>query len=110
MAFGQGNPGHSIKGEFKLRHAERGVLSMARSPHPDSAGSQFFICFGPQRYLDGQYAVFGKVYSGFNVVDALEKAANPRARNGENPLKKIYIKEIVILNKNDHDYKVEKVK
>jgi peptidyl-prolyl cis-trans isomerase B (cyclophilin B) len=77
LGQGYGNPGYSIKGEFKangfkneLKHS-RGVLSMARSQSPDSAGSQFFIMHMDSPHLDGQYAAFGKVTSGLDVVDAI---------------------------------------
>ena len=74
---GMGGPGYCIKGEFffngfknELRH-KRGVLSMARSQSPNSAGSQFFIMHEDSKHLDGQYAAFGKVTSGLEVVDAI---------------------------------------
>ncbi len=74
---GMGGPGYCIKGEFfyngvknDLKH-KRGVLSMARSSSPNSAGSQFFIMHEDSRHLDGQYAAFGKVISGMEVVDAI---------------------------------------
>ena len=74
---GMGGPGYSIKGEFaqngfrnELLH-DRGVLSMARAMHPNSAGSQFFIMHEPAPHLDGQYAAFGKVTEGMDVVDAI---------------------------------------
>ncbi len=74
---GMGGPGYCIKGEFffngfknDLRH-KRGVLSMARSSSPNSAGSQFFIMHEDAKHLDGQYASFGKVTSGMEVVDAI---------------------------------------
>ena len=75
---GMGGPGYSIKGEFRrngfrqntLRHTA-GVLSMARAQNPDSAGSQFFIMHKDAPYLDGEYAAFGKVTEGMDVVDAI---------------------------------------
>lgn len=74
---GMGGPGYSIKGEFAhngvkndLRH-DRGVLSMARAMHPNSAGSQFFIMVEAAPHLDGQYASFGKVTEGMEVADAI---------------------------------------
>ena len=77
---GTGGPGYHIKGEFKsngfenpVKH-ERGVLSMARAQHPDSAGSQFFVMHADAEYLDGQYAAFGKVIEGMDVVDAIASA------------------------------------
>lgn len=89
---GMGGPGYSIKGEFSangfkndLKHSE-GVLSMARSRMPDSAGSQFFIMHHPALHLDGQYASFGKVVDGMEVVkeiaksrtDAMDKPLEPQ--------------------------------
>ncbi|MGI6169575.1 MAG: peptidylprolyl isomerase [Christensenellales bacterium] len=77
---GMGGPGHNIKGEFSsngvdnpLKH-ERGVISMARSQMPDSAGSQFFIMHADSPHLDGQYAAFGKVVDGMDVVDEIAAA------------------------------------
>ncbi len=74
---GTGGPGYSIKGEFSgnggtntIKH-ERGVISMARSSDPDSAGSQFFIMHADAPFLDGQYAAFGKVVSGIETVDEI---------------------------------------
>ena len=74
---GMGGPGHQIKGEFasngvknNLKHT-RGVISMARSMHPNSAGSQFFIMHADAPHLDGSYAAFGKVVEGMDVVDAI---------------------------------------
>ena len=76
---GTGGPGYSIKGEFSangvkndLSH-ERGVISMARAMSYDSAGSQFFICHADSQFLDGQYAAFGRVISGLDVVDRIAK-------------------------------------
>ena len=75
---GTGGPGYHIKGEFSgngfsqndIAH-ERGVLSMARAQHPDSAGSQFFVMHADADYLDGQYAAFGKVIEGMETVDEI---------------------------------------
>ena len=74
---GMGGPGYSIKGEFNyngvennLKHS-RGVLSMARAQHPDSAGSQFFIVHADAPHLDGQYAAFGKLVEGEDVLDSI---------------------------------------
>ena len=96
---GAGGPGYSIKGEFanndfpnELKH-ERGVLSMARTNIPDSAGSQFFIMAADATHLDGDYAAFGKVYNGFETVDAIVNAprgANDRP-NEDQVMKKVTI-------------------
>ena len=86
---GMGGPGYTIKGEFSangvvnnLKH-ERGVLSMARAMDPDSAGSQFFIMHETSPHLDGQYAAFGKVIEGMDVVDRI---ANVRTDYSDKPL------------------------
>ena len=78
---GTGGPGYSIKGEFAINGVKndlshkRGVISMARSMGYDTAGSQFFICHADSTFLDGQYAAFGKVTEGLEVVDALADVA-----------------------------------
>lgn len=81
---GMGGPGYSIKGEFNhngfkndLKH-ERGVLSMARSFMPDSAGSQFFIMHKDSPHLDGEYAGFGKVIEGIEIIDKIAKEKTDR--------------------------------
>ena len=101
---GMGGPGYCIKGEFffngfknELRH-KRGVLSMARSSSPNSAGSQFFIMHEDSKHLDGQYAAFGKVTSGIEVVDAI--AATKTDRN-DRPLNDQKIVSITIDTKGE---------
>ncbi len=76
---GTGGPGWTVKAEFNERMHEKGVLSMARSQHPDSAGSQFFVCLGRERcqHLDRNYTAFGKVTSGIETIDKI--AATPLA-------------------------------
>lgn len=100
LGTGTGGPGWQIKGEFAgngvkndLRHT-RGVLSMARSMMPNSAGSQFFIMHEDAPHLDGQYAAFGKVVSGIEVVDeiaAVETDYNDKPRTPQ-VMKRVYIK------------------
>ena len=70
---GSGGPGYTIKGEFttKKKHL-RGTLAMARTPDPDSAGSQFYICLAPAPFLDGKYAIFGQVTKGMELVDQIK--------------------------------------
>ena len=94
---GTGGPGYEIKGEFAangvkndLKHT-RGLLSMARAMDPDSAGSQFFIMHADAPHLDGQYAAFGKVTSGMEVVDQI---ASVRTDFRDKPLKAQRIKSI----------------
>lgn len=96
---GMGGPGYQIKGEFSqngfkndLRHT-RGVLSMARSMMPDSAGSQFFIMHETSPHLDGAYAAFGKITEGMDVVD---KIANVQTSYGDRPVKEQKIKSITV--------------
>ncbi|MBQ3002447.1 MAG: peptidylprolyl isomerase [Clostridia bacterium] len=94
---GMGGPGHSIKGEFAMNGIKnplshtRGVISMARSQHPDSAGSQFFIMHADGKFLDGQYAAFGKVTEGIEVVDRIAETATNRA---DRPIEEQKIKTI----------------
>ena len=103
---GTGGPGYSIKGEFRgngfdnpLRH-KRGVISMARSMHPDSAGSQFFICDADDLFLDGQYAAFGKVLEGMDVVDKI--ARSPKDRR-DKPLKPVVIAKAVLVDETSEE-------
>jgi len=83
--WGTGGPGHQVKAEFNDKPHVRGVLSMARSNHPDSAGSQFFICHGDPRFLDRQYTAFGKLIKG---DDVLEKIATTPTVPGDRPVAK----------------------
>ncbi|MBE0475517.1 MAG: peptidylprolyl isomerase [Coriobacteriia bacterium] len=71
-ALGTGGPGFNVRAEFNSRKHVTGTLAMARSESPDSAGSQFYICLGPQPFLDGNYTVFGQVTSGMDVVESIE--------------------------------------
>jgi len=68
---GTGGPGYNLKAEFSAKPHKRGILSMARAAHPDSAGSQFFICVGDVPSLDGKYTVWGEVVKGMDVVDKI---------------------------------------
>jgi peptidyl-prolyl cis-trans isomerase B (cyclophilin B) len=90
---GMGGPGYSIKAEFNDTPHKRGVLSMARSQDPNSAGSQFFIVVKDAAFLDGQYTAFGKVLSGMTVADQIVNA--PRDRR-DNPNERIEMKVKVI--------------
>ena len=93
---GMGGPGYSIKAEFNDTRHDRGVLSMARSQDPNSAGSQFFICVKDAHFLDGQYTAFGKVTKGMEVADKIVSA--PRDGN-DNPLEPISMKIVIKSNK-----------
>lgn len=77
---GTGGSGQKLKAEFSQAHHERGTVSMARSQSPDSADSQFFICFAPAPFLDGKYTIFGQVSSGMEYVDGIKHG--DEARNG----------------------------
>ncbi len=96
---GTGGPGYSIKGEFASNGVEntikhtRGVISMARSMDPDSAGSQFFIMHADAPHLDGQYAAFGKVESGMEIIDEIAEA---KTGYSDDPLEDIVIERIYI--------------
>jgi peptidyl-prolyl cis-trans isomerase B (cyclophilin B) len=96
---GTGGPGYTIKGEFSsngvnnpLKH-DRGVISMARAMDPDSAGSQFFIMHKDAPYLDGQYAAFGKVIKGIEVVD---KIASVKTTFNDRPISPVIIESITL--------------
>ena len=97
--IGTGGPGYSIKGEFtkngfnnELKHT-KGVLSMARSMMPDSAGSQFFIMHETSSHLDGQYAAFGEITEGIDIVD---KIADCKTDFNDKPLEDQIIKSITV--------------
>ena len=100
MGVGMGGPGYTIKGEFRsaafkgndLKH-DRGVLSMARTMNPHSAGSQFFVMVAKAPHLDGEYAAFGKVIEGMEVADAIVSA--PRDRS-DKPLEDQRMKTVTV--------------
>ena len=92
---GTGGPGFTMKAEFNDKPHKRGILSMARAAHPDSAGSQFFICVADSYFLDKQYTVFGEVKSGMDVVD---KIVSQQRDKNDNPLERIEMK-VKILEK-----------
>jgi peptidyl-prolyl cis-trans isomerase B (cyclophilin B) len=91
---GTGGPGYRIKAEFNNIKHQLGVLSMARSQEPDSAGSQFFICLGDLPNLDGKYTVFGTTIEGIDVVKAIGKVATDA---NDKPLKPVIIKSVKIV-------------
>ena len=93
---GTGGPGYSINAEFNDIPHKRGILSMARSQNPNSAGSQFFIVVKDSLFLDHQYTVFGKVIEGMDVADRIVAVERDRS---DNPLKKIAINSIKIEKK-----------
>jgi peptidyl-prolyl cis-trans isomerase B (cyclophilin B) len=90
---GQGGPGYALKAEFNEKSHKRGTLSMARAAHPDSAGSQFFICVADSPFLDKKYSVFGEVASGIEVADQVVSQARDA---NDNPLERIEMKVKII--------------
>jgi len=101
---GMGGPGYSIKGEFSgnghpnpIKH-KRGVISMARAMSPDSAGSQFFIMHQDSPHLDGQYAAFGHVTAGMEVVDEIATAPTDRR---DRPKEDIRIKTVEVVDEGE---------
>ncbi len=96
--YGSGDPGYRIKAEFNDHSHQRGVLSMAREPDPNSAGCQFFICLGPLPRLDHQYTTFGKLIKGDDVLEKISDTPVTMA-NGEKskPTKRITINKIEIV-------------
>ena len=103
---GMGGPGYSIKGEFNANGVkndlvhDRGVISMARSQHPDSAGSQFFLMHKDSPHLDGQYAAFGKIIEGIEVVDKIAKTKTGR----QDRPKEDQVMETVTVELNGYEY------
>jgi peptidyl-prolyl cis-trans isomerase B (cyclophilin B) len=93
-SWGTGGPEHRVKAEFNDRPHVRGVLSMARSQDPNSAGSQFFICHQDSRFLDRQYTAFGKLIKG---DDVLEKIATTATRPQDRPIKRMGVESIRIV-------------
>src|SRR3989441_3637 len=101
-SYGEGGPGYKIKAEFNDRSHERGVISMARSFDPDSAGSQFFICLASVPRLDHQYTTFGKLIKGDEVLGKIGDMPVTRSSSGENskPTKRVVIESIKIVPAN----------
>jgi peptidyl-prolyl cis-trans isomerase B (cyclophilin B) len=92
--WGTGGPGYKVDAEFNDKAHVRGVLSMARSQDPNSAGSQFFICHGDPRFLDKQYTAFGKLIKG---DDVLEKIATTETLPGDRPKKRMALESVKIV-------------
>src|SRR5437870_2561314 len=98
-SYGQGGPDYKIKAEFNDHPHDRGVISMARSSDPDSAGSQFFICLAPVHRLDHQYTTFGTLIRGDNVLEKIGNTPVERNAQGEpsKPTKRVVIDSIKIV-------------
>ena len=92
--WGTGDPGYKIDAEFNKKSHTKGVLSMARSQDPNSAGSQFFICHGDAGFLDGQYTAFGKLIKGEDVLD---KIATTPTTPPDRPVKRVNVESIKIV-------------
>jgi peptidyl-prolyl cis-trans isomerase B (cyclophilin B) len=99
---GTGGPGYKIKAEFNEKPHVRGILSMARSQQPDSAGSQFFICLADARFLDRQYTAFGEVIKGDDVLEKIGNIPTTANRGGERskPTKRVGVQSVKIVPAN----------
>ena len=93
---GMGGPGYTIKAEFNNTPHDRGIISMARSQDPNSAGSQFFVVVKASDFLDNQYTAFGKVIKGMDVVD---KIVNVPRDSKDNPDERVEMKSVKIVNR-----------
>ena len=98
-SYGEGGPGYNIKAEFNDHGHDRGVISMARGPDPDSAGSQFFICLAPVHRLDHQYTTFGKLIKGDDMLEKIGDTPVMKNSMGEpsKPTKRVVIESIKIV-------------
>ncbi|MDA8720889.1 peptidylprolyl isomerase [Nitrosopumilus sp.] len=92
-SWGMGGPGYNIKAEFSSRSHLRGIVSMARSQDPNSAGSQFFIVTSDSAFLDREYTVFGQVKEGMDVAD---KIVNQQRDGNDCPLEKVEMKKVTL--------------
>jgi peptidyl-prolyl cis-trans isomerase B (cyclophilin B) len=99
-SYGQGGPDYKVKAEFNDHPHDQGVISMARSADPDSAGSQFFICLAPIHRLDHQYTTFGKLIKGDDVLEKIGNTPVERNSQGETskPTKRVVINKIEIVS------------
>jgi peptidyl-prolyl cis-trans isomerase B (cyclophilin B) len=97
--WGTGDPGYKIKAEFNDRKHVRGVISMARAAHPDSAGCQFFICLDPAPFLDGKYTAFGKLIKGEDVLVKIGDTPVGPSPSGERskPLQRVTLESVKIV-------------
>ncbi len=96
---GTGGPGYQIKAEFNEKSHVRGVISMARSASPDSAGSQFFICHGDAKFLDRQYTAFGELVAGDDVLERIATVPTEHGGGGEKstPVERIEVTSVEIV-------------
>ncbi len=98
-APGTGGPGWKVKAEFNAKPHVRGVVSMARSSHPDSAGSQFFICHGDAKFLDRQYTAFGQLAAGDDVLERIANVPTKPGGGGEKsaPVERVAVESVKIV-------------
>ena len=94
---GTGGPGWKVKAEFNAKAHVRGVLSMARSSHPDSAGSQFFICHGDAKFLDRQYTAFGQLIAGDDVLERIATVPTKGGGEKSTPIDRIAVESVRIV-------------
>jgi peptidyl-prolyl cis-trans isomerase B (cyclophilin B) len=96
---GTGGPGYKVKAEFNPKSHVRGVISMARSSHPDSAGSQFFICHGDAKFLDRQYTAFGQLVQGDDVLESIATVPTQGGGGGEKstPIDRVELTSVTIV-------------
>ncbi len=94
---GTGGPGYQIKAEFNAKAHVKGVISMARSSSPDSAGSQFFICHGDARFLDRQYTAFGELVAGEDVLEKIATVATGGGGENSTPLQRVGLETVKIV-------------
>lgn len=96
--WGTGDPGYKIKAEFSEKSHVRGVISMARSQHPDSAGSQFFICLADAKFLDRQYTAFGRLIKGDETLEAIGDTPTGPGGGGEKsrPIRRMGVESVKI--------------
>ncbi|MFT4542156.1 MAG: peptidyl-prolyl cis-trans isomerase B (cyclophilin B) [Planctomycetota bacterium] len=95
-SWGTGGPGYQIDAEFSDVHHERGILSMARSQDPNSAGSQFFICHGEAGFLDQQYTAFGRLTDGFDALDSIANGKCKAGGEASSPIEPISVQSVRI--------------
>jgi peptidyl-prolyl cis-trans isomerase B (cyclophilin B) len=95
---GMGGPGWNVDAEFNDTHHSRGVLSMARSQDPNSAGSQFFICHGEASVLDGQYTAFGRLVEGDEILDTIASGTCKSGGEGSSPVEPVTLESAEVIH------------
>ena len=93
---GRGGPGYHIDAEFNDTPHTRGVVSMARAQDPNSAGSQFFVCHGDARFLDGQYTAFGRLVDGEETLDQIANAPTKPGGEGSSPVEPVKVTKVEV--------------